>query len=76
MTQQQKLEQLFSELGISYLERESASQTYASEEGMVDVAAWNVSIEVAEGTGLPGFVVGFYFDADEVFLFHRIWKRD
>lgn len=76
MTQQQKLEQLFSELGISYLERESVSQTYASEEGMVDVAAWSVSIEVSEGVGLPGFVGSFYFDADEAFVAHRIWKRD
>ena len=34
---------------------------------MVDVTAWDVAIEVLEGVGLPGFVVSFYFDADEVF---------
>jgi hypothetical protein len=76
MTQQQKLEQLLSELKIPYSELESVSQPYASEEGMVDVTAWNVAIEVAEGIGLPGFVVSFYFDDDEAFLAHRIWKRD
>jgi hypothetical protein len=75
MTQKQKLERLFAELGISYRERKSASQSYASEGDMVNVAAWDVSIDMLEGVGLPGFVASFYFDANETFLAHRVWKR-
>lgn len=76
MTQEEKFEQLLAELGISYQKRESPSQSYASEEGMVDVAEWEVSIDVLEGIGLPGFVASFYFDADEAFVAHRVWKRE
>ncbi|GEM_PF-5292582 len=76
MTQKQKVEQLLAELGISYRERESPSQSYASEEGTVDVAEWSVSIDILEGVGLPGFVASFYFDADGTFLAHRVWKRE
>ncbi|MBI5282086.1 MAG: hypothetical protein HY858_10420 [Candidatus Solibacter usitatus] len=74
MTQQQNLEQLLAELGILYRKREAASLSYASEEGLVNVAEWDVSIDVPEGIGLPGFVASFYFDANETFLAHRIWK--
>jgi len=76
MTQKQKLERLLAELGISYRERKSASQSYASEGGMINVAAWDVSIDMQEGVGLPGFVASFYFDADETFLAHRVWKKE
>ena len=75
MTQQQKLEQLFSELGLPYAKRESAPPPYVSEEGTADTAPWDVSIDLAEGIGLPGHVASFYFDADEAFLSHRIWKK-
>ncbi|MBI5083060.1 MAG: hypothetical protein HZB13_00455 [Acidobacteria bacterium] len=74
MTQQQMLEQLLADLGIAHRRRESASLSYASEEGMANVTEWDVSIDVPEGVGLPGFVASFYFDANESFLAHRIWK--
>lgn len=76
MTQQQKLEQLFAELGIVYRKRESSSRAYASEEGPVNISEWDVSIDLTEGIGLPGFVASFYFDADGAFLAHRISKRE
>lgn len=75
MTQMQKLEQLFTEFGIPYQKRESHSQAYASEEGMTEVSEWDVSIDMLEGIGLPGFVASFYFDGEEAFLAHRVWKR-
>jgi hypothetical protein len=75
MTQLKKLEQLLTELGIPFEKRESQHQAYASEEGMVDASAWEDSIDITEGMGLPGFVASFYFDGDETFLAHRIWKR-
>jgi len=74
MTQKQKLEVLLAELGISYQERRFASHSYTSEGGVVDVAEWDVSVDVQEGVGLPGFVASFYFDANETFLAHRIRK--
>jgi hypothetical protein len=76
MTQKQKLERLLVELGISYRERRSASQSYASEGEIVSVAAWDVSIDLLEGVGLPGFVTSFYFDANEAFLAHRVWRKE
>lgn len=76
MTDKQKLEQLFAELGIPVQKRESHSQTYASEEGMAEVSEWDVSLDVTEGVGLPGFVASFYFDSEEAFLAHRVWKRE
>jgi len=74
MTQKQKLELLFAELGISYRERRFASRSYTSEGDVVEVAEWDVSVDIREGVGLPGFVTSFYFDANEAFLAHRIWK--
>jgi hypothetical protein len=41
----------------------------------VNVAPWDVSIDLEEGAGLPGFVATFYFDEDESFLAHRVWKK-
>jgi hypothetical protein len=76
MTQRQKLEQLLAELGISYQERKWASQSYAFEGGMVDVAEWDVSVDIPAGVGLPGFVASFYFDANETFVAHRVWKKE
>jgi hypothetical protein len=69
------LESLLVEFGIPVQKRQSASQSYASEEGPVEVAAWDVSIDVPEGLGFPGFVASFYFDAEESFLAHRVWKK-
>jgi hypothetical protein len=75
MTQQEKLEQVLTELGISYSKRESTPPPYVSEEGTAKTAPWDVSIDLTEGVGLPGHIASFYFDADESFLEHRIWKK-
>ena len=74
MTQKQMLGQLLEQLGIPYRERISASQAYPSEEGIAHAAEWETSIDLQEGIGLPGFVTSFYFDSEETFLAHRIWK--
>lgn len=76
MTQKQKLEQLLGELGIAYSERRAGSLTYASESGVAHAAAWDSPIDLREGLGLLGFVASFYFDADERFLAHRVWKKE
>lgn len=76
MTQKQKLEHLFGELGIAYSERRAGSLAYASESGVASAAAWDSSIDLREGLGLLGFVASFYFDTDERFLGHRVWKKE
>ena len=76
MTQKAQLERLHAELGISYRERKWASQSYAFEGGMTDVAEWECSIDIPEGVGFPGFLASFYFDANEKFLAHRVWKKE
>jgi hypothetical protein len=43
---------------------------------MAEVSEWDVSLDLTEGVGLPGFVASFYFDSEETFLAHRIWKRE
>ena len=75
MTQKQMLRQLLNEFGIPHGERVSTTQAYASEEGIVSTAAWETTIDLREGIGLPGFVTSFYFDAEEAFLAHRVWKK-
>ena len=74
MTHKEKLLQLLGELGIAYEERVAASQAYSSEEGSVSTTEWESSIDLREGMGLPGFVTSFYFDAEDGFLAHRVWK--
>ncbi len=76
MTQKQKIEQLFSELGIHYTERRGGRQAYLSESGEADTSPWDSSLDLKEGLGLMNFVASFYFDADEKFLAHRVWKRE
>lgn len=76
MTQKQMLRQLLGELGIEYRERVSAPHTYPSEEGMSSAAAWESSIDLQEGIGLPGYVTSFYFNSEEAFLAHRVWKTE
>jgi hypothetical protein len=74
MTQREKLRQVLGELGIAYEERFAASQAYSSEEGSVSAKEWETSIDLKEGMGLPGLVTSFYFDEEESFLGHRVWK--
>jgi hypothetical protein len=74
MTQKRQLQQLFDELGIPYGERVSATHAYPSEEGIVEASEWETSIDLSEGIGLPGLVASFYFDQEEAFLAHRVWK--
>jgi hypothetical protein len=76
MTQKKQLERLLAELGISYRERKWGAQSYSFEGGMADVAEWEFSIDIQEGVGFPGFVASFYFDANEKFLAHRVWKKE
>jgi hypothetical protein len=76
MTQKKQLEHLLAELGISYGERKWVSRSYAFESGIADVAEWECSIDIQEGVGLPGFLASFYFDANETFLAHRVWKKE
>ena len=76
MTKKKQLERLLAEFGISYRERKWASRSYAFEGGTVDVAEWDCSIDIQEGVGLPGFQASFYFDANEGFLAHRVWKKE
>ena len=75
MTQKQKLVQLLGELGISYRERKSTSRPYASEGGVANATPWDTSVDLTEGIGFPDFLTSFYFDADETFLAHRVWKK-
>ncbi len=76
MTHKQKVEQLFGELGVAYSERKAGQMAYASESGVASAAAWESSIDLSEGLGLPALVASFYFDADEKFLGHRVWKKE
>jgi hypothetical protein len=76
MTHQAQLEQLLAEFDIAYQTREAASQAYTSEEGAIGIAEWDVSLDIGEGQGLPGFVASFYFDENGGFLAHRVWKRE
>ncbi len=75
MTSRQKVRQLFHDLGIPYSERINTSQSYVSEEGVTNASAWETAIDIQEGIGLPGFRASFYFDSEEAFLAHRIWKK-
>ena len=76
MTQKQILRQLLGEWGIPYRERTSALHAYPSEEGTTSASAWETSIDMQEGIGLPGFVASFYFNSEEAFLVHRVWKKE
>lgn len=74
MTHKERLRQVLSEMGIPYEERVAAAQAYPSEEGSAIAKEWESAIELQEGIGLPGFVTSFYFDDDDSFLAHRVWK--
>jgi hypothetical protein len=76
MTQKKQLERLLAEFGISYGERKWVPRSYAFEGGTVAVAEWDCSLDIQEGVGFPGFVASFYFDANETFLTHRVWKKE
>lgn len=76
MTQKEKVEQLLLELGIPYTERRAGQVAYVSESGGANAAAWDSSLDLKEGLGLLNFVDSFYFDADEKFLAHRVWKKE
>jgi len=76
VTQKEMLRQAFVELGIPYRERVWEPHVYPSEVGMVGVSEWETSIDLQEGKGLPGFVTSFYFDSEEMFLAHRVWKQE
>lgn len=74
MTHKEQLLHAFDALGIAYQQRAATEQAYTSEEGSVSAKEWDSAIDLREGLGLPGFVTSFYFDDEEVFLSHRVWK--
>ena len=74
MTHKEKLRRVLDELGIRYEERSAAAHAYSSEEGSASSKEWEASIDLKEGLGLPGLVTSFYFDDEDAFLGHRVWK--
>jgi len=74
MTQKQMLKQVLEDLKIPWRERTAKSHAYPSEEGVSSISEWESSVDLLEGKGLPGYVTSFYFDSEEEFLDHRVWK--